>query len=297
MKYIATMTVKFTTARGFGVLLMLASALTALAQTDSNSPDLATADGGLFSSWFARVTQIQSEQPHWITPLTTVTPRLEQELRYDQSWETTSEGARQTTYGGKGLEVIPAQNVEVILGIPAYETRTKPDGTDGFADETFLFKYRIASANEDNGNYIVTGFLGLQTPTGHKGDTGDHYIVTPTLALGKGWGDFDIQGTLGVPVPDDGAAAKGPGTPLLINTALQYRVIKVIWPELEVNYTYWPNGEDTGRNQVFLTPGLLLGRFQIYNRVGFTIGLGYQVALTAKPAYNHNLILSARIPF
>jgi hypothetical protein len=37
-----------------------------------------------FADWFPRVTRIQSEQPHWVTPLVAVTPRLEEEFRYDQ---------------------------------------------------------------------------------------------------------------------------------------------------------------------------------------------------------------------
>src|SRR5580693_5419625 len=63
-----------------------------------------------FENWFPRVTQIQSEQPHWITPLVTVTPRLEEEYRYDQSWTTmNSHDYRQVdNYGtSKGLELIP----------------------------------------------------------------------------------------------------------------------------------------------------------------------------------------------
>ena len=55
---------------------------------------------------------------------------------------------------GKGLELIPFQNVEVILGVPAWiahngtihhpneKKHTKPP-SDGWADETFLIKYRI----------------------------------------------------------------------------------------------------------------------------------------------------------
>ena len=35
------------------------------------------------------------------------------------------------------------------------------------------------------------------------------------------------------------------------------------WPELEVNYTYWPNGIHTGLSQVLLTPGIIFGRFKI----------------------------------
>jgi hypothetical protein len=272
--------------------------LAAAASAQDAATPMSSSSDGYFSDWFARVSRIQSEQPHWITPMTTVTPRLEEELRYDQSWETTSSGSQTTSFGGgKGLELIPCDNVEVILGIPAWINHNKSAETDGFGDESFLVKYRIAAANEENGNYIVTAFLQLQVPTGSKDNTSDNYTVTPTLALGKGWSDFDIQSTFGVSVPDDGTAPKGDGTPLQINTAFQYRVIKVLWPEMEVNYTYWPNGEHTGKEQVFLTPGFIIGRLPIWERVGLTIGLGYQVALTDAPTFNHNFIVSARLPF
>jgi hypothetical protein len=282
-------------------VIFLAAALprVAMPQGSTNQTSaLSSAGGGYFSDWFARVTKIQSEQPHWITPISTVTPRLEEEVRYDQSWETTSSGTRLTSFGGgKGLELIPADNVEVILGVPAWQSRNKGDEVDGFADESFLVKYRLASANEENGDYIATAFLGLQVPTGSKDNTTDHYTVTPTLAGGKGWGDFDIQSTFGVGLPDEGAAPAGAGTPLQLNTALQYRIIKVLWPEMDVNYTYWPNGEHTGKNQVFLTPSFIVGRLPIWERVGMTIGIGYQVAVTDKPTYDHNFILSVRVPF
>jgi hypothetical protein len=32
-----------------------------------------------FSNWFQRVDKTQSEQPNWITPIATTTPRLEEE--------------------------------------------------------------------------------------------------------------------------------------------------------------------------------------------------------------------------
>jgi hypothetical protein len=61
--------------------------------------------------WQARATRIQSEQPHWVTPLVTVTPRLEQEYRYDQFWQANQNGQATDNFGGsKGLELIPFQN-------------------------------------------------------------------------------------------------------------------------------------------------------------------------------------------
>jgi hypothetical protein len=66
---------------------------------------------------------------------------------------------------------------------------------------------------------------------------------------------------------------------------------------VEFNYTYWPNSEHNGKNQLLVTPGLVLGRFPIWRRVGVTLGAGYQVAVSDKPLTRNNFILSARIPF
>ena len=258
-----------------------------------------------FANWFPRVTKIQSEQPHWVTPLVTVTPRLEEELRYDQFWQANKLGAATDNFGGgKGLELIPFQNTEIILGIPAWIAHTghivhgtpkKPVTTDGWADETFLVKYRILSANEEHGNYILTAFMGFSAPTGDDGNSAGHALFTPTIAGGKGFGDFDVQSTVGVTFPNGGEDRLG--WPLAWNTAFQYRVFKYFWPEFETNYTWFAKGTRTGQSQLFLTPGILVGRIPIHDRIGMTIGTGFQVAVTTHPAYNHAVILSARIPF
>ena len=44
-------------------------------------------DSGVVHSWIDMVNASQENQPHWMTPIITTTPRLEQELRwnfYDQ---------------------------------------------------------------------------------------------------------------------------------------------------------------------------------------------------------------------
>jgi hypothetical protein len=255
-----------------------------------------------FADWFPRVTRIQSEQPHWVTPLVTVTPRLEEEFRYDQFWQGNQKGVATDNFGGgKGLELIPFQNTEIILGVPAWIVYNgaikhgKGAKTDGWADETFLIKYRIVSANEENGNYIVTAFMGFSAPTGNDGNSNRHGIFTPTIALGKGFGDFDVQSTAGISLPDGGLQRLG--MPVAWNTALQYRIFKFFWPEFEANYTWWPNGEREGETQVYLTPGLVIRRIPIHDRVGLTLGAGYQVAVTNHPAYNHNVVFSARVSF
>ena len=255
--------------------------------------------------WQARATRIQSEQPHWVTPLTTVTPRLEQEYRYDQFFQSAQNGHAVNNFGGsKGLELIPYYNTEVILGVPAWinhggsidlPTKKHAVTTDGWADETFLLKYRLLSSNEEHGNYIVTAFMGFSAPTGDDGNSAGHGLFTPTIAGGKGFGDFDVQSTLGITYPCGGEDRLG--WPLAWNTAFQYHVFKYFWPELETNYTWFAKGTRTGQQQLYLTPGILFGRFPIHNRLGVTLGAGYQVAVTKDRGYNNAVVLSGRIPF
>ena len=76
-------------------------------------------DEGYFRNWFVRSDKAKEEQPHWMTPIVTVTPRLEQEVREDVLWQPRPNGRYLTNYGGqKGLELIPTENTEIIIGIP-----------------------------------------------------------------------------------------------------------------------------------------------------------------------------------
>jgi hypothetical protein len=260
---------------------------------------------GYFASWFTRVHAAQASQPHWITPIATVTPRLEEEFRYDQLWETMGSGGRLDSYdGGKGLELIPTTTNEIIFNLPPYQQRYVKKPAKGFNDWPFLLiKQRLVSANEQNGNYIVSAFFSVQAPTGIKAFTNDAWVITPTLAAGKGWGRFDIQGTVGVPIPLEHQSAIG--TQVVTNVALQYHLGEFFWPELEFNSTYWANGPRGGKTQIFVTPGLVLGRFPLGSGLKGIIGVGYQVAVSPKlnltpaltPTYDHAWILTARVTF
>jgi hypothetical protein len=295
-------------------------AWTAIGKADTTSPANSNADAGsptaagqenpppscavdeFFRNWFARVDKTQAEQPHWITPLITVTPRLEEELRYDQYWESLPGKKILTNYdAGKGLELIPAEPVEVIVGVPPWESENTKPTKRGWGDEGVLLKYRLLSANEEEGNYILTAFMGVSAPWGGENYTVGHYVYTPTIAFGKGWGDFDVQGTFGVALPDDGGSRRGPGNALMLNMALQYRVMKYFWPEVEFNGAYWPNGTHEGINdqsdQAFITPGLIIGRIPLTGRLRLTFGAGYQIAVTPHPTYYNNFILSVRLSF
>jgi len=259
------------------------------------STPLAFGQDGFIANSLDMVTQTQNQQPHWITPLATTTPRLEQEFRYDIQWQTHNNGVTTTNYGvSKGLEIIPQKNVEVILAVPPYIV-SNPDSKDGFGDWQFLVKYRIAAANEEDGNYIVTAFYQMSFPTGQHQQGALSPIITPTIAYGKGFKDFSVQGTLGGSLPTGNTATIG--RTILWNNTLQYRILKKIWPEIEFNFTHYYDGSHDGHSLLYVTPGVVLGRFPIHNRFSFTIGGGFQIAATSFHPTNHNGILSIRFPF
>jgi hypothetical protein len=244
-----------------------------------------------FRNWFPRVTKTQAEQPVWITPLFTTTPRLEEEFRADITWTPARDGDNLNYLGGKGLELIPTEHTEIILGLPPYEVPVA--GPDGFANIPLILKYRFAAANEQRGNYIVTAFLAGSIPYGRFATP--YPTITPTIAFGKGYRNFDFQSTLGWTIPTGGRQKTG--TPVAYNTAFQYRVLRKLWPEVEVNATFWPNGTLSGDKQVFLSPGLVVGRFHIWRRLGLSVGAGEQIAVTHFHQYNHAPTLSVRFPF
>jgi hypothetical protein len=143
---------------------------------------------------------------------------------------------------------------------------------------SFLVKYRLWAANEEHGNYIVTAFLGTSLPTGSVPNGAGHATFTPTLAAGKGWSAFSVQSTLAVTLPT--AAVSVVGRPIAHNTAFQYHAGRFLWPELEINSTFWRSGSLSGNRQVFITPGLVIGRIPLKSHLRLSFGAGFQVAAT-----------------
>ena len=289
---------------GGGARWVVVLALIMFGQEILAADDAATQKGGVagfLDAWFATSDAAKESQPHWMTPVVTVTPRLEQEYRYDQTWQNRPKGVDLTNYGGgKGLELIPTSNTEIIIGEPAYMTRTTPKGSvSGWADETLLLKYRVLSANEEHGNYIVTGFLGVSAPTGNAAFTNHDTIVTPTIAAGKGWGTreagFDIQSTIGIAIPTGDKRTLG--MPTVWNTAFQAHILEKLWPEIEATYTNYNGGPNDGKHQLAMSAGLVLGRFEITPRVKLIIGGAYQKPVRTFYTFNHTWLLTARAAF
>jgi len=274
------------------VLALVIPPAVCVAQQNSNS---------FFNRYQARVTATQAAQPRWVTPLVTVTPRLEQEVRADFVRQRNNQDFNTWNLGGsKGLELIPERHMELIFNVPPFFDHTQPKQKDGFGDVSFLAKYRLISRNEEHGNGIVTAFLGATVPTGKNVNGSCCAVVTPTLAIGKGFGQLAVTSTAGGSLPISNS--DGLGHTITWNNTIQYRVGKTgrsrfLWPEVEFNSSFYMGGANDGKSQAFATPGIIIGRIPLHNRTGLTFGAGEQIALTHFHTYNHSLVLTVRIPF
>ena len=280
-----------------GRLLVIAAALFCSSSYAGAQTRESGDGGGFWDRWFARSDASKEEQPHWLTPIATTTPRLEQEFRYDVNWALAKPGGAYTeTYGNtKGLELIPTEKTEIIIAVPAYVVHNNPAVANGWGDMQLLLKYRMLSANAEHGDYILTAFVSSSFPSGTNGNGQGKAVVTPTIAYGKGWGTFDMVGTLAAAEPV--ANTSTIGRTYTWNHVFQLHPEAKLWPEVEINHNWFSGGKNNGKQQTFLTPGVVLGRFHVTDRVGFTAGLGEQIAVSQFHTSDHTFILSLRAPF
>jgi len=252
-------------------------------------------ESDFWSAWFKRVDRSQAAQPRWVTPLATTTARLDEEWRSDVLWVQQSGDTVTNIGGGKGPSVIVLERIEIIVSPPPYLHHSDATNAPGFGDLGALVKYRVTSANEQLGNYVVTTFLGMTFPTGGVPHGADHATFTPSMAYGKGWGRLDLQGTVGVVLPTQITATLS--RTFNANDTVQLHVGRWLWPELEMNATHFFDGVHAGQTQVFVTPALLIGRLHVWRRMVLTAGVGFQIAATKFHVSNHNVIASIRLPF
>ncbi len=147
----------------------------------------------------------------------------------------------------------------------------------------------------------MTAALAAQAPIGAPAFTNDAYVITPTLAAGKGFGNLNTT-SLAIPT----APSNTLGAAWRTNVAFQYHLGEVFWPEFEVNWAHWLDGTQRGGlDELFFTVGALFGPFPIAGRLGLVIGGGFQFAVapsqrlapTLTPEYQNNIIFSGRIVF
>ena len=244
--------------------------------------------------WLQRVDQARSEQPHTVAPLVTTHVLLVQQFRFDSLHQQAPDSVSNFG-GGKGVEIIPNTRMEIQVGLPPYVLHSAPNVPNGFADVTMFLKFRAYSAPEGKGDYFVGLFLGGSFPSASRPNGLRHTVWAPMIAAAKGWGPFNVQSTLSASLPQSGTNVLG--RQLLFNNAFQLRVAKVFWPQVETNSTFFVDGPHSGSQQTFLTPGLVVGSFKIFQRLRFSPGIGVQIATTHFHLYDHRWVWSMRFPF
>lgn len=257
------------------------------------------APSGFFTKWEDRVRDTLAQQPSWPIPVITASSGLLQVARTDIVRQIAP--ARTDTWiydNTKGISFVPWYKVEFDVLAPPY-IQHNSKANDGFGDFSLLLKYRVAAGNEELGNYSVSFALAGTLPTGSYKNGSLAATISPTLCAGKGFRRFDVQSTLGAILPADDTTKLG--RPVVWNSVAQYHILKLFWPEIENNATFYHGGTNDGRVQNFLTPGLMLSKFKLErdprNRLALVMGGGMQIATSHFHTYNHGLVLTARMLF
>jgi hypothetical protein len=252
------------------------------------------------NDWEHRVRVTSSQQPGWAVPVFTPSAGLVQLLRFDGVRQYTS--THTTTWnidGGKGFDFMPWYKTEIDFNLPPFIQHNVKGAIDGPGDFSMLLKYRLLGANERKGNYSVSAALAGSVPTGSYKNGAADGTITPTLFVGKGFGPFDVQTSAGESLPTGHTGAMG--RPIAWNTALQLRVKRIFWPEVEVNTTFFRGGPHDGVAQTFISPGFEVSKIKLTqdetSRMAVVFGGGEQIAITHYHAYNHALAFTSRLVF
>jgi len=281
------------------LLLMLASASLSAQTAPTTAAAPASASGSFYARWSAQTNAIQSKQPAWPPPLATTYVELFQVVRTDFLRQIAPKGTYTWNIdNSKGVSFITPGNLEFDIDLPPY-IKHNTTAVDGWGDFSFLAKYRLASGNAQHGNYSLSFWALATVPTGHAKNGSTNASVQPNLGFGKGFGNIDVQSTIGATLPTGNPATNASGRPVIWNTAAQWKLHKIFWPELESNATFYKGGANDGKIQEFITPGILIGKLALHpgdkqSRPGLTFGGGMQIATSQFHSYNHELILTAR---
>jgi len=277
--------------------------LLALATSHAQNASANAAPAGFYSRWAARTNAIQSKQPPWAVPLVTTYTGLFQVLRTDFVRQITP--THTDTWNldnSKAVNFIPWNRTEFAVDLPPFIKHNLPapaSSKDGFGDFSFLAKYRIASGNAQHGTYTLSAWVLTTVPTGSYKNGSTNASLQPNLGGGKGFGHFDVQSTIGATLPTGSPATTTSGRPILWNTAAQYHLGKLFWPEIESNATFYKGGANDGKVQEFITPGLIIGKCGLHptdakSRPGLAFGAGMQIATSHFHSSNHALVLTTR---
>jgi hypothetical protein len=264
------------------------------------SGGIARAQSGFFTNWENRVRETTAKQPGWVVPVIAPSSGLVQLLRTDIGRQYSPSGTLTMLYdNSKGLNLIPFYRTELDINAPPYIQHNTPKTADGAGDFSAILKYRLFARSEAHGNYSLSAQLLATGATGSYKNGTASTTYTPTIVGGKGFGKFDFQSSIGGLIPTHSVNAIG--RTIQWNNVAQYKIGKMFWPELETNSAYYFLGPHAGKNQTFLTPGVMVSKIKFRkdpkDRLALILGGGVQIATSQFHAYNHELVFTSRISF
>lgn len=253
--------------------ILSVSFVSSIAQT-SSSP----APTNFFSAWENRVRVTLAQQPNIPIPVIAPSSQMVQLFRFDAVHEYAP--ARTTTWiydNNKGFNLIPFAKTEIDINFPTYVQHNTAATIDGAGDFSALIKYRAFAGNERHGSYSAAFQLAASVPTGSYKNGTAVSTLTPTLMGTKGFGRFALQSTLGAILPT--SSTDTIGRTITWNTTAQYRLGKIFFPEIEANANYYRGGSSDGKNQTFLSPGMMVSKIKFRkdpkDRLSVIFGAGF----------------------
>jgi len=249
-------------------------------------------------SFRANNTKMTAYQPALITPLVTADPRIIQYARFSVAHQYTPAHTETINWGNcRGGGVIVGKRWEFDWVPPNYIEHNRK-AEDGAGDTSLLAKYRIASGNAENGNYIVAAAVSRTFATGSYSNGAVTGSFTPIVTGAWAHRKMDVISSVSGLLPMGEVAKQG--RTANSNTALQFHPVRPFWFEVENNATFFHGGAHDGEMQSFVLPaGLFVIRPKRWSPTHpwFIVDSGMQIATSHFHTYNHNLITEVRMLF
>lgn len=247
----------------------------------------------------SRNAEMKQVQPTWVTPLVGTTPLLGQFVREEFVRQKMAGGDSVWSIGNnKGLSLILSRRVETDLSVPNYVVHGSAAGTDGMGDFCFTTRVRIASGNQQHGNYSIAAVASQTWATGQAKNGAATWTRGITMAGGKAFGRFAALGSVGATIPADAGLATL-GRPVSVNTAFEMHATPKLWAQLETNSTFYEGGSHDGKQQTYVTPGIFLVplKWSATSKCYLLLGMGMQFATTRYHSSDHNLVVDTKFYF
>ena len=147
------------------------------------------------------------------------------------------------------------------VNLPPLIQHNTAKAIDGAGDFSMVLKYRLFAGNQNHHNYAISAQAQGVAATGSYKNGTLRNQISPTLIVGKGFGRFDVQSSFGGVLPMGDIHTVG--RTIVWKTVVQYRLSRLVWPEIEVNSSFYHLGPIDGKNQTFMTPGLLGSKIKL----------------------------------